>query len=137
MLGPMTTLNSVLLVCLTLISASLAQAPNKESTAPDAEYDVFNRRLRLVSSEHGGRPSDCVTSFAKFGSVDGCARKNFEKGKPFFLGYHNPQNARFVFAYGLAADARGNVFVIVYQERGFPPVVLNRHMRLMDDNQTR
>jgi hypothetical protein len=133
----MTALNSVLLMCMTLVSVSLAQSPNKEPTASDATYDVFNQRLRALSSEHGGRATDCVTAFSKFGSVDDCARKQFEKGKPFFLGYHNPQNAPFVFAYGLAADAARNVFVIVYRERGFPPLVLNRHMRLMDDNHTR
>jgi hypothetical protein len=134
----MMTLNSVLLVCMTLVSVSpFVQAPNKESTASDAPFDVFNARLRLLSSEHGGQATDCATAFAQFGSVDDCARKQFESGKPFFLGYHGPQNARFVFAYGLAADAAHNVFAIVYQERGFPPVALSRHMRLMDDNHTR
>jgi hypothetical protein len=133
----MMILNSVLLICITLVSMSLAQAPNKESTASGAPLDVFNERLRLLSSEHGGQTTDCATAFAKFGSVDDCVRKQFESGKPFFLGYHGPQNARFVFAYGLAADGTHNVFAIVYQERGFPPVALNRHMRLMDDNHTR
>jgi hypothetical protein len=133
----MMILNSVLLVCMTLVSVSLAQAPNKESTSSDAPYDVFNERLRLLSSEHGGQATDCAATFTKFGSVDDCARKQFQNGKPFFLGYHGPQNARFVFAYGLAADAARNVFAIVYQERSFPPVALNRHMRLMDDNHTR
>jgi hypothetical protein len=133
----MMILNSVLLVCVTLVSVSLAQAPNKESTSSDAPYDVFNERLRLLSSEHGGQATDCAATFTKFGSVDDCARKQFQNGKPFFFGYHGPQNARFVFAYGLAADAARNVFAIVYQERSFPPVALNRHMRLMDDNHTR
>ena len=133
----MMILNSVLLVCITLVSLSLAQAPNKESTASDGPFDVFNERLRLLSSEHVGQATDCATAFAKFGSVEDCARKQFEGGKPFFLGYHGPQNAGFVFAYGLAADAAHNVFAIAYQERGFPPVALNRHMRLMDDNHTR
>ena len=43
----------------------------------------------------------------------------------------------FHFSYGLAADAAGNVFSVMYHDRGFPPVALNRHMRLMDENPTR
>jgi hypothetical protein len=132
----MKVLKSILIVC-TLIGVSVAQAPDEESTGSDNTYDVFNQRLRVLSTEHGGQATDCVAAFAKFGSVDDCARKQIEKGRPFFLGYHNPPNARSVFAYGLAGDAAQDIFVVVYQERGFPPVALNRHMRLMDDNRTR
>jgi hypothetical protein len=53
------------------------------------------------------------------------------------LEYSGPINRPFRSAYGLAGDAAGNVFSVVYDGRGFPPVALNRHMRLMDDNHTR
>jgi hypothetical protein len=39
--------------------------------------------------------------------------------------------------YGLAGDAAGNVFAVTYHDRGFPPIALNRHMQLMDDNHNR
>src|ERR1051326_7088773 len=92
--------SSILLICITLVSVSFGQLLKEEPTASDAPYRVFTERLRLLSSEHGGHTMDCAQARAKFGSVDECAQKRFEKGKPFFLGYPNPPNPRFVFAYG-------------------------------------
>lgn len=128
---------ALLLVGITLVGFSFAQAPKDELPGSDATDRVFIDRLKSLSSRGGGRPTDCVEAFAKFGSVDDCARSRFEHRKPFYLAYSGPVNLPYHFSYGLAADAAGNVFSVTYHERGFPPVVLNQHMRLMDENHTR
>ena len=130
-------LNSLLLVCLAVVGSIFAQAPQEATPGPDIGDRVITDRLKSLSSELGGQPTDCVEAFAKFGSVDNCAHDRLEHGQPFYLSYSGPVNLRYHFSYGLAADAAGNVFSVTYHERGFPPVVLNKHMRLMDQNHTR
>jgi hypothetical protein len=55
----------------------------------------------------------------------------------FFLGYYTRYGEVLGFAYGLAGDASGNVFVVSYQARAFPAVAPTRHTQVMDDNHTR
>jgi hypothetical protein len=129
--------NALLLVVVTLVSLWSAQAQQGKSPSSAATDRVFTDRLKSLSSERGGRSMDCVKAFAKFGSVDDCARSRLEHRKPFYLAYSGPVNLPFHFSYGVAADAAGDVFSVTFHERGFPPVVLNRHMRLMDENHTR
>jgi hypothetical protein len=128
---------ALLLFCFALVSVSFAQTPSDKSAASDTTDRVFSERLRALSAKRSRETTDCVEALAKFGSVDNCARKRCREGKPFFLRYPGPVNLPFRFAYGLAGDAAGNVFSVVYDGRGFPPVALNRHMRLMDANHTR
>lgn len=120
-----------------MVGPIFTQAPQEATTGPDVGDRVITDRLKSLSSAHGGQPTDCVEAFAKFGSVDDCAHDRFEHGQSFYLSYSGPVNLRYHFSYGLAADAAGNVFSVTYHERGFPPVVLNKHMRLMDQNHTR
>lgn len=128
---------ALLLCCTTLVSLSFAQKMHEEPAASDTTDRMFTERLKSLASERGGHATDCVEAFAKFGSVQDCARKQFEESKPFFLNYSGLVNLPFSLGYGLAGDSAGNVFSVSYHQRGFPPVALNRHMRLMDENHTR
>jgi hypothetical protein len=129
--------NALFLAAITLGSLCFGQTLRDELNASEATDRVFADRLELVSSERSDRPTDCAKAFAKFGSVGDCARIQFKRHKPFFVGYSTPVGFRVPFSYGLAGTAAGDVFSVTYEERGFPPLVLNQHMRLMDRNHTR
>lgn len=130
--------NALCLAAMTLGSLCFGQTLRNELNASEATDRVFADRLELVSSERGGRPTDCAKASTKFGSVGDCARIQFKRRKPFFIGYSTPVGFRgSPFSYGLAGTAAGEVFSVTYQEHGFPPLVLNQHMRLMDKNHTR
>lgn len=118
------------------ISVGSGQAVQEKSVSPDTTYRLFNNRLKALSFLRGPA-SDCSASFAAYGSVGECARKQLQDHKSFFLSYPGFGNRASTFAYGLAGDAKGNVFSVAYQGQGFPPVALSRHMRLTDDNHTR
>jgi hypothetical protein len=121
---------------MSLFSVALAQLPQPESLASDASDRVFSERLKTIG---GGHATDCgTTSSAKpEDSVAACGLKAFQDHKPFFLGYYTRYGAVLGFAYGLAGDASGNVFVVSYQARAFPAVAPTRHTQVMDDNHTR
>jgi len=129
--------SALFLAAITFASLSFGQTLRDESNTSKATDRVFADRLELVASERGGRPTDCAKVFAKFGSVGDCARIQFKRHKPFFVGFSTPEGFSVPFSYGLAGTAAGDVFSVTYKERGFPPLVLNQHMRLMDGNHTR
>jgi hypothetical protein len=89
--------NALLLVVITLVSLRFAQAQHEKSPASDATDRVLTDRLKSLSSERGGRSTDCVAAFAKFGSVDDCARSRLEHRKPFYLAYSGPINLPYHF----------------------------------------
>jgi hypothetical protein len=128
----------LLLACIALISAASAQVPEPKALASDAPDRVFTDRLKTISAQKGGHAIDCGITTANHpeNSVAVCGQTAFEQHTPFFLGYETLFRD-LAFAYGMAGDAKGGVFVMSYQGRGYPPVPLNRHMQLMDDNHTR
>lgn len=129
---------ALFLAAVTLASLCFGQTLRDESNNLEVTSHHFTDRLRSISSERGGQPTDCTKASAKFGSVNDCVRIRFERHKPFFVGYSTPVGFRGIpFSYGLAGTAAGEVFSVTYQEHGFPPLVLNKHMRLMDENHTR
>lgn len=128
----------ILAICVVVISQSFGQSSDTEPSAPDTSHSVLTERLKAISSARGGQPTDCVASSAESGSVDDCVVKLFRRHKPFFYGYEGkPRLRNFIVGTGLAGDAAGNVFSVLYDSRGFPPVPLNRHMEVMDDLHTR
>lgn len=129
-----------LLACIALASVASAQVPVPKALGSDDAPDrVFTDRLKTMSAEKGGHAIDCGITTAKRpeNSVAACGQKAFEQHTPFFLGYETLFRDTVTFAYGMAGDATGRVFAITYQGRAYPPVALNQHMQLMDDNRTR
>ncbi|MGC2612330.1 MAG: hypothetical protein WA320_19810 [Candidatus Sulfotelmatobacter sp.] len=116
-------------------SVAFAQLPQPKSLTPDASDPVFVERLKTIGGEHA---TDCGTtsSAEPEDSVAACGLKAFRDHKQFFLGYYAHYGVM-GFAYGLAGDASGNVFVITYQVRAFPTVAPTRRTQIMDDNHTR
>lgn len=115
---------------------ALAQQPQSKSLASDGSARVFIERLKTIA---GGHATDCgTTSPAKpDDSVAACGLKAFQNDNPFFLGYYTHYGSVLDFAYGIAGDASGNVFVVTYQARAYPPVAPTRHTQVMDENHTR
>lgn len=129
---------ALFLAAVTLASLCFGQTLRDESNVSGAIARRFTDQLKLVSSERGGRPTDCAKASTKFASVNDCVRIQLEHRKPFFIAYSTPVDFRgSPFSYGLAGTAAGDVFSVTYQERGFPAIVLNQHMRLMDKNHAR
>lgn len=128
-----------LLACIGLVSVALAQVPEPKVLASDAPDRVFTDRLKTMSAQRGGHAIDCGITSANRpeNSVAACGQKAFEQRQPFVLAYETIFGDTLSFAYGLAGDASGDVFAVSYQGLGYPPVALNRHMQVMDDNHTR
>ncbi len=70
-------------------------------------------------------------------SVSACGEKALQERRPFFLGYYSRNGDVVDFAYGVAGDAAGNVFAVIFEPPGFPGVAPDRHTQVLDDNQTR
>ncbi len=122
------------------VRAERAQAISSNTlevaTASVPYTKVFLERLRTTS---GKEPNDCGTtaSTQPDPSVFDCGLKAFKDHKAFFLGYYTQYGEAVWFAYGLAANSAGSVFVVTYQLQAFPAVAPTRHTQLMDDNHIR
>jgi hypothetical protein len=104
------------------------------STGEVMGRDALEERLRDIASRKGGSTIDCGrTSTRTPGArMSECVQKAFHKGMAFFLRY---DTAAF-FSRGLAGDADGNVSSVIFDLRGFPPVVATRFTQLFDANHT-
>lgn len=129
----------ILLSCAALAAFPQSSDPNnKQST--DKQDSVFVKRLQEMSARGGGQVVDCGFTGMNHpdNSVTACGESAFGQHRPFFLGYeYRVWDEPVQSGYGLAGDATGNVFEVGYRDRGFPPVALNHHMQLMDDNHNR
>jgi len=128
----------ILLSCAALAAFPQSSDPNKQST--DKQDSVFVKRLQEISGGGGGQVVNCGFTGLNHpdNSVTECGQRAFGQHRPFFLGYeYRVWDEPVQWGYGLAGDATGNVFAVSYRDRGFPPVAINRHMQLMDDNHNR
>jgi hypothetical protein len=126
-----------LLTCVALAAIARGQQSQPNSPARYAADSVFVERLKTIASQAGGRVIECGIESAnqnETAEVGACGPRAFQDHNPFFLGHETAFRG---FAYGLAGDAAGNVFQVIYDSRGYPPVAPNGRMRLMDDNHTR
>jgi len=128
----------ILMSCTPLTAFPQSSDPNKQST--DKQDSVFVKRLQEISARRGGQVVNCGFTGMNHpdNSVTECGQSAFGQHRPFFLGYeYRVWDEPVQSGYGLAGDATGNVFGVIYHDRGFPPVAINRHMQLMDDNHNR
>lgn len=105
----------------------------------DTKDQLLNERLISLSSSDGGRPIDCgSTAMNKPEATQSlCAQSAFEAGKPFHVTYSGPVFVFVHYAYGLAGDAGGNVYEVVYDSRGLLNLGLGRRSEVFDDNRLR
>src|SRR5690348_12759913 len=111
-----------------------AQTPQRGSSNESSDR-IFIDRLKAIASSAGGHPTDCGKTDAREPkeSVAVCGEITSSQNKPFFLAYESRFRDAFQLGYGLAEDAAGNFFSVSYDERGYLPVALTRHMRLADN----
>lgn len=127
----------ILLSCTAL--AALPQSSDPEQST-DKQDSVFVKRLQEISARSGSQAINCGFTGMNHpdNSVTECGRSAFGQHRPFFLGYeYRVWDQPVQWGYGLAGDATGNVFAVIYHDREFSPIVLNRRMQLMDDNHNR
>ena len=65
-----------------------------------------------------------------------CAKTAFAERKPFHVLYSRPFGF-FQYAYGLAGDAEGNVYEVLYDSRGLLHFGLGKKSQVFDDNRIR
>jgi hypothetical protein len=127
-----------LLSCTALAAFTQSSDPNKQSA--DTSDSLFVKRLQEISARGGSQVVNCGFTGINHpeNSVTACGQNAFAQHRPFLLGYqYRVWDEPVQSGYGLAGDAAGNVFAVNYHDRGFPPIALNRHMQLMDDNHNR
>jgi len=126
-----------LLFCTALAAFAQSSDPNKQSA--DTSDSLFVKRLQEISARGGSQVVNCGFTGINHpeNSVAACGQSAFGQHRPFLLGYEYGVGETVQWGYGLAGDATGNVFAVNYHDRGYPPVALNRHMQLMDDNHNR
>src|SRR5882672_8128144 len=92
-------------------------------------------RLKSISSTPWRSAIDCGRTSTRNPDpkVAECGLAAFKNHKSFYVQYYSPDTT-FSFAYGLAGDAKGNVFSIVYQDFPFPSIASSRHAKLVDQN---
>jgi hypothetical protein len=128
----------ILLSCTALAAFAQSSDPNKQSA--DTSDTLFAKRLQGISAREGSQVVNCGFTGINHpeDSVTTCGQSAFGQHRPFLLGYeYRVYDEPVQWGYGLAGDAAGNVFAVNYHDRGFPPIALNRHMQLMDDNHNR
>lgn len=128
----------ILMSCTALAAFPQSSDPNKQST--DKQDSVLVKRLQEISARGGGQVVNCGFTGMNHpdNSVTECGQSAFRQHRPFLLGYeYRVWDEPVQSGYGLAGDATGNVFAVNYHDRGFPPIALNRHMQLIDDNHNR
>ena len=104
------------------------------STGEVMGRDALEERLRDVASRKGGPVTDCGQASTRTpdAHMSECVQKAFHNGTAFFVRYDTAR----AFSHGLAGDADRNVSSVVFDLRGFPPVVANRFTQLFDANHT-
>ncbi len=118
-------------IVLSALAVGLAQS--------DPEDQLISKKLTSLSASNGGKPIDCgnTTMNRPEGKVAVCARAAFEDRKPFYILYSGTPFAFFKFAYGVAADAAGNIYKVEYDSRGLLHLGLGRKSQVFDGNRIR
>jgi len=115
-----------------LLSSAVANA----QTAPADR--LIDEKLVSLSSPNGGRTIDCgsTTINKPEDKVSLCARTAFEDRKPFHVLYSRPFGF-FHYAYGMAGDAEGNVYEVLFDSRGLLNLGLGVKSQVFNDNRIR
>jgi hypothetical protein len=128
----------VLLSCTAF--AAFPQSSDRNKQSVDTSDSLFVKRLQEISARGGSQVVNCGFTGMNHpeNSVTACGESAFKQHRPFLLGYeYRVWDKPVQWGYGLASDATGNVFAVNYHDGGFPPIVLNRHTQLVDDNHNR
>jgi hypothetical protein len=99
---------------------------------------LINEKLISLSSSDGGRTADCgnSTMYRPDDKLTLCASNAFENRSPFRVLYSGPVGF-FQSAYGLAGDAEGNVYEVLYDSRGLLNLGLGKNSQVFNDNRIR
>lgn len=126
---------SLTLVFLSIVFLSSAVA----NTQTDSADQAINERLTALSSPNGGRTIDCGTTTMDKpdDKVSHCVWTAFGDKKPFRALYSRPFFGLFHSAYGLAGDAEGNIYEVLYDSRGLLNLSLGKKSQVFDDNRIR
>jgi len=102
------------------------------------QFFAIDEKLESLSSSISGQAVDCgsTTMRQPDGRVSRCASAAFEERKPFRVTYVGPDGF-FSHAYGLAGDAEGNVYEVLYDSRGLLHLGLGKKSQVFDDNRGR
>jgi hypothetical protein len=103
----------------------------------DPNKRVITERLKTLAAGNGGEVIDCgkLATSGKTDGMSGCAKQAFKDGKPFYFRYYWRGVDSFGYS-GLAGDANGNVFEVVYDSAGWPKLGAPNDLQLLDDGHT-
>lgn len=115
-----------------------SQLPVVASGQTDVPNQLINKKLSSLSSPDSGRTIDCGSTIMNkpANGVSLCAETAFAERKPFHVLYSR-QYGFFQFSYGLAADADGNAYEVLYDSSGLLHFALGKKSQVFDDNQIR
>ncbi|MFZ0523242.1 MAG: hypothetical protein WAL95_19585 [Candidatus Acidiferrales bacterium] len=115
---------SILLLPFTLASPQL-----------NPEDQLVHEKLLSLSSSDNGSPVDCgnTVMYKPDEKLTACVRTAFDEHRPFHALYSGSVRF-FKSAYGLAGDAGGNVYEVLYDSRGLLNLGLGKTSQVFDDN---
>ena len=102
------------------------------------QFIAIDEKLKFLSSSTSGQAVDCGSTTIRQPEdrISRCANGAFEERKPFRVTYFGPVGF-FSQAYGLAGDAEGNVYEVLYDSRGLLHLGLGKKSQVFDDNRGR
>jgi hypothetical protein len=115
------------------------------STLGSPRLDLTDRliaaKLLALSSSGGGETIDCGSTSAikPRNKASLCAETAFRKKKPFHVLYSDPAESWFYSrsSYGLAGDAHGNVYGVLFSSRGLLHLGMGKNSKVFDGNRIR
>ncbi|MGA8408862.1 MAG: hypothetical protein WB680_16920 [Candidatus Acidiferrales bacterium] len=124
--------------CCSLIAAVLSiplLASTLASPQLNPDDQLVSEKLLSLSSSNNGSPVDCgnTAMFKPDEKLTACINAAFAEHKPFHALYSGPVRF-FQSAYGLAGDANGNVYEVLYDSRKLLNLGLGKTSQVFDDN---
>jgi len=110
----------------------------EEASERDPTNRLIDDRLKSLATRGGVTAANCgkTTTNKPEEQVSACAKTAFESRKPFYVTYSFPGKVAYI-SYGLAQDAEGNVFEVLYNIRGVVKIELGRNDQIYDKNHIR
>lgn len=122
----------IMVLSIPLLASTLA------SPQLGAEDQLLSEKLLSLSSSNNGSQVDCgdTVMYKPDEKLTACVTTAFDNHKPFHALYAGP--ARFFkSAYGLAGDADGNIYEVLYDSRGTLNLGLGKTSQTFNDNRIR
>lgn len=129
---------------LSLLSIALLSSTRSGAQA-DPGDQLTSEKLASLASTNGGPVTDCGTTemYKPSRQASLCAKAAFDDHKPFFILYSGPNSGLIVSlfhphsAYGLAGDAKGNLYEVLYDSRGLLNLSAGSNSHVFNDNRIR